>query len=510
MSTLVGGSFTHMSGITDLEVVTINGQARLYSASFADCGLQGFALADGQVATYLDDLGAGPTRGTYGVVDITLAHVNGQDILIPSGRYDDRVAVHVLDSDGAFDSIAPTSGGYQNFGAFTNSVVITTSKGSFLFASQSGKAGNKSYKFGSDLGLNYKSSTSDGPDTYLGDVSGLATAQINGRNFLFVTSTFDAGITSYQVNRYGKTILRDTVDPDDGFGFSLTTVLETATVAGQSYLLLGAAGTASIGVYKVSRLGKLVETDYKQENLLTRFDGVQAIETFTLGHRVFVLAGGSDDGITLFELQPDGTLFLLDSLADQLNTTLQNITSITAHVFGNQVQVFVAGSGEAGITQFSLDLDVMGDLFKGGGASDTLTGATGNDVVIGGRGSDFLYGGSGDDLLLGGRGRDVISGGAGDDRLIDGRGRDTMTGGAGTDVFVFNPDGQPDTVTDFTLGIDRIDLSGFDMLYHFSTLNIVTKSWGFVIKLQGEAIRLYTSENQNGVSTEFSQDDFIF
>jgi serralysin len=510
MSTMVGGQFAHMSGITDLEVVTINGQARLYSASFADGGLSAFALAEGQVAAYLDDLGAGPTRGTYGVVDLTMAIVDGQEILIPSGRYDDRVALHVLDGAGALGNMVTGSGSYADFGGFTNTEVVTTSKGTFLFASQSGKSGIKSYDFGANMALSFKAQTADSAELYLGDVAAMVTTQIKARDFLFIASTLDAGITSYQITQWGDTYLRDTVSPSDGGGFSLSTVLETTTAGGKNFLLLGSAGTDSISVYSISNKGKLLETDFKQDTLLTRFDGVEAIESFTYGNRTFVLAGGSDDGITLFELNPDGTLFTLDSISDQLNTSLQNVSAITAYVFQNEVQVFVAGEGEAGITQFSLDLGALGGLWRGSKASETLSGGIGADLLMGERGNDNLSGGSGDDLLLGGKGRDVLQGDAGDDRMIDGKGKDTMTGGAGSDVFVFNQDGQTDTVTDFTLGVDKLDLSDFTMLYHFSALDIVTKSWGYLITVQGEAMRLYTPEGQQNGAVEFTQDDFIF
>jgi Ca2+-binding RTX toxin-like protein len=57
-------------------------------------------------------------------------------------------------------------------------------------------------------------------------------------------------------------------------------------------------------------------------------------------------------------------------------------------------------------------------------------------------------------------GRDTIVGTAGDDVINGGEGSDTITTGAGRDVLVYSSlrDGL-DTVTDFTPGADRIDLS---------------------------------------------------
>lgn len=58
-------------------------------------------------------------------------------------------------------------------------------------------------------------------------------------------------------------------------------------------------------------------------------------------------------------------------------------------------------------------------------------------------------------------GRDTLTGTAGDDLINGGEGSDTITTGAGRDVLVYTSlrDGL-DTVTDFTPGSDRIDLSG--------------------------------------------------
>ena len=41
-----------------------------------------------------------------------------------------------------------------------------------------------------------------------------------------------------------------------------------------------------------------------------------------------------------------------------------------------------------------------------------------------------------------------------------------MDGGPGADTFVFEPGNGNDYIMDFTSGMDKIDLSAFDGIYH--------------------------------------------
>ncbi|WP_223639280.1 M10 family metallopeptidase [Rhodobacter sp. TJ_12] len=84
---------------------------------------------------------------------------------------------------------------------------------------------------------------------------------------------------------------------------------------------------------------------------------------------------------------------------------------------------------------------------------------TGNDRVDGGEGNDLIISFGGQDTLEGGAGADTIFGNQGDDTLIGGTGDDQLSGGAGVDVFVFTTGDGADTIVDFKIGTDVLDLT---------------------------------------------------
>lgn len=97
-------------------------------------------------------------------------------------------------------------------------------------------------------------------------------------------------------------------------------------------------------------------------------------------------------------------------------------------------------------------------------ADNRLLGFGGKDALSGGRGDDVIKGHGGRDILKGLDGADRIVGGKGNDRLVGGHGDDVLSGGQGRDVFVFgasldNGRVETDVITDFTIGVDRLQLT---------------------------------------------------
>lgn len=151
------------------------------------------------------------------------------------------------------------------------------------------------------------------------------------------------------------------------------------------------------------------------------------------------------------------------------------------HMFGN-FDEYAEGATNGGYTTtgtFMSDMTLSGfedyfwtqeyytELHGGFSSLSTVRANTGT------AGDDAMTGGGGMDGFCGMAGRDTINGGGGNDLIDGGRGQDSMTGGAGSDIFDFDAPGEcslpgtygylfRDLITDFTAGVDDIDVSGMD------------------------------------------------
>ncbi|MCE3232976.1 MAG: calcium binding hemolysin protein [Rickettsiaceae bacterium] len=194
-------------------------------------------------------------------------------------------------------------------------------------------------------------------------------------------------------------------------------------------------------------------------------------------------------------LSDEGDGIFLDDMYSA-NPLGQNIARLTG------VEEINAGGGND-IVDLTSHQFAYGDI--------KISGGTGNDVLWSSSGNDILRGDAGNDLLNGGSGNDVLNGGADEDILL---------GGLGSDVFKFDSlfdstNSAYDTITDFTVGQDKIDLAALHTfgINSFSDLVITRTYYDEIIITTNDSanpeVTNYFELHLKGIAI-LQDDDFIW
>ncbi|MCI4661579.1 MAG: M10 family metallopeptidase C-terminal domain-containing protein [Neomegalonema sp.] len=259
-------------------------------------------------------------------------------------------------------------------------------------------------------------------------------------------------------------------------------------------------------------------SDLTDDNVIIHWEPPSTAETGTVTTTTTGASGEADDDGSNAALAGDDSLYGTDA-ADALNggdgdDYLNGGDGDDRLIGGSGIDRIYGSAGDdtlIGGTGFN---GSEGDLLNGGAGDDVLYaqsqtdqsetdpnrlyGDVGNDRLIGAAGADLLHGGAGVDTvdysgassgatinLDGGSGSgaaagdryyeienvigtdfdDVLIGNASDNLLAGGDGNDTFTGNGGADSFILAPADidQTDRITDFELGIDKIDLTAYEL-----------------------------------------------
>ncbi len=469
-------SLSH-SRITDLLAVSIAGAPRLYSATRYDGVLQHWALAPEGIspADHIAFEGPLSAGGTGSLVTIAS---DGGNWLLTGGSTGGGLQLSPVLAGGSLGVSVALTTLPAVFDTFQLGVAQTTGSATFVYGAFSGQSGLGRLTFDSSGNLTGHTILTDPTVATMAQITATTIATVAGQSFIVTASNAQNGIAARLIAADGSLGTPVTLGTDDGLWISAPSALATAETGGRTYLILGAAGSQSLSVIEIGTDGSMLIRDHLLDTRDTRFGGVTALEVIVKDGKTYVIAGGADDGISVFVLLEGGTLIHRAAIEDTDDISLNNVSALAAFASLTQtgLDIFVASSSEAGVTQLRLDAGPAG--------IDATTSATGGSLT-GTNGFDILQGLDGDDLL---------SGGGGDDILRDGGGSDILAGGAGADVFLMSADGQTDTITDFTVGEDRIDLSLWPLLRDISQLYISLRSDGMEIRYGDEVLIVQSSD----------------
>ncbi|WP_439153793.1 calcium-binding protein [Yoonia sp.] len=469
---VMGSADLDRSHITDLAIIQTGGTPVLISTTRFDGVLRSWQIDGlpgviGEVAYEGGDL----PGIISSLVPVTM---DGATSVLTGGGLGGTLQTHVIGPEGMFGiatALPPGMAGFQH------GVSVQLGNGTqAIYGALTGTSGIARLDF-SEAG-SFAGSVLASPGAVAAQISAIATVNMGAQDFLFTANSTADTLTSWAIGDDGSLGPVQTIGVDDGLWIATPSALAVGTVGGISYLVLGAAGSGTLSVMEIGSAGGLTLRDHLLDSLQTRIGGVTSIDIVTHNDRTYVIAGGADDGLSVFLLLEGGHLLDHAHIADTPAMGLNNVSAIAARGMADGVDIYVASSSEPGLTQLRLDTGPAG--------------ATATATLAGGA----LVGTAGNDILQGHDGADQINAGAGDDVIRDGAGSDAMTGGAGADVFLLSADGITDTITDFTLGQDRIDLSLWSMLHDLSQLTINIQPYGMDIRYGQELLVVQSADGR--------------
>ncbi len=453
------GSAALDSGIGDTALKTFNGDTYLYSVTGPGGGVVVWKLIDGAIPQVQDtEYFAGSIAFQVGRMGTPVFFADG-DQLVLDVRSASGLVGYELNPDGIIGALQETG---TLVGGGDVSAVAQLSGGILAVAHEAtGKIAT--YNLNGDGTVRLAGSST-------GQADSMQVIQIGSSSILVTSDATSGTVGTFSID-HGTGAIRevDNTETLSTLGIATPTAVEVVQAYGQSWVVVAGAQSNSLSVMMLGSDGSLTPTDHVLDSLHTRFGNVQDLEVVEVNGHVFVVAGGGDDGITLFTMTPDGQLVHQDSFEDTLQSGLQNVEAFSVAHVGDELQILVASQQDAGLTQLSVDVSNLGVVRDGFG---TVNGTSQNDILSG--------------SIL----ETTLNGGAGDDILIAGTGATTMTGGAGADIFVAQYGSDPMTITDFQVGVDRLDVFDYPLLRTPEQLTFTSTATGALIEYLNETIEV--------------------
>ena len=347
MSLTTTGSAGFDTGIGDLALKTFNGQTYLYAATGVNGGITAWRLQPGGSPVLYDDQAYASSITSQVARRIMPVTIAGTEHL-------------ALDVDTATGLVSYTLNAGGDIGSLRETVTLSGG-GDIDAMTQVAGAGNGFLAIAhdeTDRIATYRIE-SDGTLTLIGSQEGqavaLKTLETDGSTYVVAADPVSHNVVAYSIDTSSGALASPSVSGAEyGLGLADITAIEVVQAYGESWVIVAASGSNSLSVMRLALDGRLVPTDHLLDTLSTRFEKVQDLALVQVEERVFIVAGGGDDGLSLFTLTPHGKLVYLDSFADTTETGLQNVQAIAAAYVGTDLQIFASSQEDAGLTQMSV------------------------------------------------------------------------------------------------------------------------------------------------------------
>jgi len=324
----------------------------------------------------------------------------------------------------------------------------------------------------------------DTSKTYLSQVNSLCSLKTDAGQFIYAASGTENGLSIFKLLENGRLSHFAQIGDAQSLPVSGISEVKSIMLGGQKFLILAARDTHSLTVLHVGEDGKLTPADHILDDQVLRIKSISALGVTEFAGRGYVVAGGGDGGISVFELLPTGRLLHLVTKVSAPEALIEQVSELKFIPAGSKLFILLKDNRHSELGVFEFD----------------LTDISGAEHVIDGR----------HNLLLAKDGARALEGRAGNDILVDAKGEQILRGDDGADIFVLRRDAERDFILDFDISEDRLDLSHWDRLYSLDQLNISSRNHGVRIVFHDEELIINSSDGRSITRSDLETADIVF
>jgi hypothetical protein len=302
VETFAAAPLNVISGICDLKIVVQGGKTLLYTATRAGGGVM--ALDIGSTMTLLDQENISPGLSLPAEATIETVTINGTTHLVVTGANQAGVNAFAITATGTLGAPIQLPGSLS--GAISAQAVLQIGGTTYFYAARMNESTIYTYSVAANgtmtlVGSKVLDAAHPGVD-----IGSMIPVTVGSQKFLVSLSLEADVVRAFPVAGNGTLGNPTAVGAPQGLGINEPSAVEVVEMGGTTYLIVGSVNSSSISVIGLAADGTMFVTDHVIDTLDTRFQGVQALATAQVGDRVFVIAGGGDNGITVLTLMPDG------------------------------------------------------------------------------------------------------------------------------------------------------------------------------------------------------------
>ncbi|MEX2443759.1 MAG: hypothetical protein WD492_09155 [Alkalispirochaeta sp.] len=202
--------------------------------------------------------------------------------------------------------------------------------------------------------LTYIDDLTDTAETGFEESYSIIGLSVDGNVYAAVSGYADNGVTILSVDADGSFSPVHTVFDDGTTAFSGPRYMDVATVGGNVFLVVPGSTDDGFAVFQVDTDGSLTITDNVTDDDDYKLNGVWAAKAIDVGTNTYIVLGGNEDGISVFELSSDGTVTSTDNVAHDGTTAMEFIWQIETFATATASYVVPVGLTSNGFTVFEL------------------------------------------------------------------------------------------------------------------------------------------------------------